>query len=175
MTNFALERRLGELGIPFARAKVGDRYVLELLHEKGWECGGENSGHILCLDRHSTGDAIISALQVLEALVAAGQTLGDFTRDLTLLPQVLTNVRLASQGDVTGRCVGAGGGRGGGIGAGGTRARAASPLGHRARDPRDGGRRGPGARAPARRVHRGGRSQGRLRLFRCHEAVTQPA
>ncbi len=102
MTNFALERRLGELGIPFARAKVGDRYVLELLHEKGWECGGENSGHILCLDCHSTGDAIISALQVLEALVAAGQTLGDFTRDLTLLPQVLTNVRLASQGDVTG-------------------------------------------------------------------------
>jgi phosphoglucosamine mutase len=102
MTNFALERRLGELGIPFARAKVGDRYVLELLHEKGWECGGENSGHILCLDCHSTGDAIISALQVLEALVAAGQTLGDFTRDLTLLPQVLTNVRLAGQGDVTG-------------------------------------------------------------------------
>ncbi len=94
MTNFALERRLGELGIPFARAKVGDRYVLELLHDRGWECGGENSGHILCLDCHSTGDAIISALQVLEALVAAGQTLGDYTRDLTLLPQVLVNVRL---------------------------------------------------------------------------------
>ena len=101
MTNFALERRLGELGIPFARARVGDRYVVELLHEKGWECGGENSGHILCLDCHSTGDAIISALQVLEALVAAGQTLGDFTRDLTLLPQVLTNVRLGSRADVT--------------------------------------------------------------------------
>ncbi|MCM2327650.1 MAG: phosphoglucosamine mutase [Lysobacter sp.] len=94
MTNFALERRLAELGIPFARAKVGDRYVLELLHDRGWECGGENSGHILCLDCHSTGDAIISALQVLEALVAAGQTLGDYTRDLTLLPQVLVNVRL---------------------------------------------------------------------------------
>ncbi len=101
MTNFALERRLGELGIPFARAAVGDRYVLELLHEKGWECGGENSGHILCLDCHSTGDAIISALQVLEALVAAGQTLADYTRDLTLLPQVLTNVRLAARADVT--------------------------------------------------------------------------
>jgi len=94
MTNFALERRLAELGIPFARAKVGDRYVLELLHDKGWECGGENSGHILCLDCHSTGDAMISALQVLEALVAAGQTLADFTRELTLLPQVLLNVRL---------------------------------------------------------------------------------
>jgi phosphoglucosamine mutase len=101
MTNFALERRLGELGIPFARARVGDRYVVEMLHEKGWECGGENSGHILCLDCHSTGDAIISALQVLEALVAAGQSLGDFTRELTLLPQVLTNVRLGSRADVT--------------------------------------------------------------------------
>ena len=94
MTNFALERRLSEMGIPFARARVGDRYVLEMLNDKGWECGGENSGHILCLDCHSTGDAIISALQVLEALVAAGQALGDFTRELTLLPQVLTNVRL---------------------------------------------------------------------------------
>jgi len=101
MTNFALERRLGEMGIDFARAKVGDRYVLELLNEKGWECGGENSGHLLCLDCHSTGDAIISALQVLEALVAAGQSLGEFTRELTLLPQVLTNVRLAGNGDVT--------------------------------------------------------------------------
>ena len=94
MTNFALERRFAEMGIPFERARVGDRYVLEMLNDKGWECGGENSGHILCLDCHSTGDAIISALQVLEALVAAGQTLGDFTRELTLLPQVLVNVRL---------------------------------------------------------------------------------
>jgi phosphoglucosamine mutase len=101
MTNFALERRLAEMGIDFARARVGDRYVLELLNEKGWECGGENSGHLLCLDLHSTGDAIISALQVLEALVAAGQSLGEFTRELTLLPQVLTNVRLAGNGDVT--------------------------------------------------------------------------
>ncbi|MGE0355810.1 MAG: phosphoglucosamine mutase [Burkholderiales bacterium] len=101
MTNFALERRFGELGVPFARAKVGDRYVLELLHEKGWECGGENSGHLLFLDCHSTGDAIISALQVLEALVAAGQTLGDFTRELTLLPQVLTNVRTNGRADVS--------------------------------------------------------------------------
>jgi phosphoglucosamine mutase len=99
MTNFALERRLGDMGIPFARARVGDRYVVEMLHDKGWECGGENSGHILCLDCHSTGDAIISALQVLEALVAAGQALGDFTRELTLLPQVLVNVRLDRGGD----------------------------------------------------------------------------
>ena len=95
MTNFALERRFGEMGVPFARAKVGDRYVLETLVERGWECGGENSGHLLCLDCHSTGDAMISALQVLAGLVATGQTLGEFTRELTLLPQVLVNVKLA--------------------------------------------------------------------------------
>jgi len=100
MTNFALERRLAEMGIPFVRAKVGDRYVLESLVERGWECGGENSGHLLCLDCHSTGDAIISALQVLAALVATGQTLRDFTRELTLLPQVLVNVKLAGGFDL---------------------------------------------------------------------------
>jgi phosphoglucosamine mutase len=100
MTNFALERRLAEMDIPFARAKVGDRYVLECLLERGWECGGENSGHILCLDCHSTGDAIISALQVLGALVGAGAPLGEFTRELVLLPQVLVNVRLAGTPDL---------------------------------------------------------------------------
>jgi phosphoglucosamine mutase len=100
MTNFALERRLAESNIPFARAKVGDRYVLEMLLERGWECGGENSGHLLCLDFHSTGDAIISSLQVLAALVASGQSLGAFTRDLTLLPQVLVNVKLAGKVDL---------------------------------------------------------------------------
>ena len=96
------ERGLGELGIAFARAKVGDRYVLELLHERGWDCGGENSGHILALDCHSTGDAIISALQVLEAVVAAGQSLAQFTADLVLLPQILLNVKLAERKDVMG-------------------------------------------------------------------------
>jgi phosphoglucosamine mutase len=100
MTNFAFERRLTELGIGFARAKVGDRYVLESLLERGWECGGENSGHLLCLDNHSTGDAIISALQVLAALVASGQTLGDLTRDLVLMPQVLVNVKLGRKFDL---------------------------------------------------------------------------
>jgi phosphoglucosamine mutase len=100
MTNFALETRLAELAIPFARAKVGDRYVLESLLERGWECGGENSGHLLCLDCHSTGDGIISALQVLAALVASGQTLGKFTRELALLPQVLVNVKLAGTCDL---------------------------------------------------------------------------
>jgi phosphoglucosamine mutase len=99
MTNFAFERRVGDLGIGFARAKVGDRYVLEMLLEKGWECGGENSGHLLTLDNHSTGDGIISALQVLAALVATGQTLGDLTRDLVLMPQVLVNVKLSRKFD----------------------------------------------------------------------------
>ena len=93
MTNYALERRLKDMGVSFERAKVGDRYVLEALQAHGWECGGENSGHLLCLDCHTTGDAIISALQVLEAVAIAGQSLADFTRELQLLPQVLVNVR----------------------------------------------------------------------------------
>jgi len=101
MTNFALEKRLAELKIPFHRAKVGDRYVLECLVERGWECGGENSGHLLCLDCHSTGDAMISALQVLAAVVGAKQTLKEFTRDLTLLPQVLVNVKLKGKVDLS--------------------------------------------------------------------------
>ena len=73
MTNLALERALGRLGVGFARAKVGDRYVLEVMQEKGWDLGGENSGHIICLDRHTTGDAIVAALQVLEARAPGGQ------------------------------------------------------------------------------------------------------
>jgi phosphoglucosamine mutase len=100
MTNFALEKRLAEMGIPFVRAKVGDRYVLEDLVARGWECGGENSGHLLCLDCHSTGDAIISALQVLAAVVSSKQSLSEFTRELKLLPQVLVNVKLAGKLDL---------------------------------------------------------------------------
>jgi len=100
MTNFALERRLKEMGVDFHRANVGDRYVLECLVERGWECGGENSGHLLCLDRHSTGDAMISSLQVLAAVVSAGKSLRDYTAELTLLPQVLVNVKLANKPDL---------------------------------------------------------------------------
>jgi phosphoglucosamine mutase len=100
MTNFALERRLAEMKIPFARANVGDRYVLEMLVERGWECGGENSGHLLCLDCHSTGDAIISALQVLAALAYSKQSLGKYTADLRLLPQVLVNVKVGGKLDL---------------------------------------------------------------------------
>jgi len=94
MTNLALENALKKLGIDFARAKVGDRYVLELLHKKGWQLGGENSGHIICLDKHTTGDGIVSALQVLRALRAHRSTLRALTRELTLYPQVLVNVRV---------------------------------------------------------------------------------
>jgi phosphoglucosamine mutase len=96
MTNFALERRLAELNVPFARAKVGDRYVLEMLEERGWNLGGEGSGHLLCLDRHTTGDGIVSALQVLAAMRRAGRTLAQLTGDLPLMPQSLINVRLAA-------------------------------------------------------------------------------
>ncbi len=94
MTNFALERRFGELGVRFARARVGDRYVLELLEQKGWRWGGEGSGHLLCLDRHTTGDGIVSALQVLAAMRRSGKSLAELTADLQLLPQSLINVRL---------------------------------------------------------------------------------
>jgi phosphoglucosamine mutase len=99
MTNFALEKRLAAMQIPFARAKVGDRYVLEMLLARQWECGGENSGHILCLDKHSTGDGMISALQVLAALARAKQDLATYTQDLIMFPQVLVNVRTSQKFD----------------------------------------------------------------------------
>jgi phosphoglucosamine mutase len=94
MSNLGFEHAIGRLGAPFARAKVGDRYVLELLHERGWKLGGENSGHIICLDRHSTGDGIVSALQVLAALKQRGVTLAEACADLVFYPQKLINVRL---------------------------------------------------------------------------------
>ncbi len=94
MTNLAMVQALAKLKIPFARAKVGDRYVLEMLDGRGWQLGGENSGHLICLDQHSTGDAIVSALQVLQALLSANTTLAKAV-DFSLYPQVLVNVRLA--------------------------------------------------------------------------------
>jgi len=95
MTNLAFEHAMQRLGIPFLRAKVGDRYVMELLQQQGWQLGGENSGHIICLDKHSTGDGIVSALQVLHALRANGQSLAAAAGDLHMYPQVLINVRVA--------------------------------------------------------------------------------
>ena len=94
MSNLGFEHALGRLGIAFARAKVGDRYVLELMQEKGWQLGGENSGHIICLDKHTTGDGIVSALQVLAALRSGGETLDDACAELSMYPQKLVNVRL---------------------------------------------------------------------------------
>ena len=99
MTNLAFEHAMQKLGIPFQRAKVGDRYVMELLQQQGWQLGGENSGHIICLDRHTTGDGIISALQVLQALRASKQTLAQAVAELTLYPQILVNVRVEKGAD----------------------------------------------------------------------------
>jgi len=92
MTNFAFEKAMARLGIAFARAKVGDRYVLELMRAKGWQLGGENSGHIICLDKHTTGDGIVSALQVLHAMRESGRSLAELTAELVMYPQVLVNV-----------------------------------------------------------------------------------
>jgi phosphoglucosamine mutase len=94
MTNMALEVAFREMGIGFARAKVGDRYVLEMMRERGWLLGGEGSGHLLALDKHSTGDGIVSALQVLTALKRGAQSLAECCSDLKLYPQTLINVRV---------------------------------------------------------------------------------
>jgi len=94
MSNLGFEHALARLGIACGRAKVGDRYVLEMMQEKGWLLGGENSGHIICLDRHTTGDGIIAALQVLAALPATNETLAGACADLTLYPQKLINVKM---------------------------------------------------------------------------------
>nr|MBO2510159.1 phosphoglucosamine mutase [Gammaproteobacteria bacterium] len=99
MSNLGLELALGELGIPFVRAKVGDRYVLSELLERGWQVGGENSGHIVCLHHTTTGDAIISALQVLMALKGRGQTLAEARQGMRKFPQVLVNVRFSGGAD----------------------------------------------------------------------------
>lgn len=95
MTNMAVEVALKGLGVGFARAKVGDRYVLEQLHERGWLLGGEGSGHLLCLDKHTTGDGIVSALQVLSALRRNGKSLDQSVNELSLYPQTLINVKVA--------------------------------------------------------------------------------
>ena len=92
MTNLGTEHALERLNIPFERANVGDRYVIERLQANGWTLGGEASGHILCLDKHTTGDGIVSALQVLWALCESGETLDEMTADLESYAQVMINV-----------------------------------------------------------------------------------
>jgi phosphoglucosamine mutase len=93
MTNLAIENAIKNLGIGFERAKVGDRYVLELLQAKQWIIGGEGSGHLLCLDQHSTGDGTIAALQVLAAVQEKQKTLNDLLNGVEIYPQVLINVK----------------------------------------------------------------------------------
>ena len=95
MTNMAVELALRRRDIPLVRARVGDRYVLEELAGRGWQLGGEGSGHLLVLDRHTTGDGIVSALQVMQAVQHRGSSLSELLRDVVLFPQTLLNVRLA--------------------------------------------------------------------------------
>ncbi|MBN8486344.1 MAG: phosphoglucosamine mutase [Burkholderiales bacterium] len=99
MTNMGVEVALRRRGIELVRAKVGDRYVLEELARRGWVLGGEGSGHLLALDRHSTGDGIVSALQVLQAVQRSGQSLGESLADAPLFPQTMINVRLPEGSD----------------------------------------------------------------------------
>jgi phosphoglucosamine mutase len=94
MTNLAVEKALLARDVQFVRAKVGDRYVLEELTQRGWELGGEGSGHLLALDKHSTGDGIVSALLVLQSVARSGLSLAEQLQGVTLLPQILRNVRL---------------------------------------------------------------------------------
>ncbi|MDE3208497.1 MAG: phosphoglucosamine mutase [Pseudomonadota bacterium] len=101
MTNLGFEHALARLEVPFGRARVGDRYVLELLHQKAWLLGGETSGHIICLDKHTTGDGIVAALQVLSALIRHDKTGSLFTEELILYPQKLINIRLTERRDIT--------------------------------------------------------------------------
>jgi phosphoglucosamine mutase len=96
MTNFGFEKQMQALGIGFDRAKVGDRYVLESMQSRGWLYGGESSGHLLCLDCHTTGDGIIAALQVLMGMSRTGETLAAQVADLKMYPQKMVNVPLES-------------------------------------------------------------------------------
>ncbi|MCP4187905.1 MAG: phosphoglucosamine mutase, partial [Gammaproteobacteria bacterium] len=100
MTNLGLEHALKTRDIAFDRAKVGDRYVMEKLKQHGWMLGGESSGHIICLDKTTTGDGIIAALQVLDWLVSEDLSLADACAGMSLYPQTMINVPLSSQIDI---------------------------------------------------------------------------
>lgn len=101
MSNLGLELALGELGIPFARANVGDRYVKALMNERGFSLGGENSGHIICSDVSTTGDGVVAALQVLKAMQTQSASLSTLRAPLQMLPQVMINVRTAGAFDLS--------------------------------------------------------------------------
>ncbi len=102
MSNLGLEQALERDGIPFKRTNVGDRYVMERMIKEGWQLGGENSGHIICLDRTTTGDGIVAALQVLHSMVSSGQTLHELKSGMQKFPQILVNVPLESSLDLDG-------------------------------------------------------------------------
>ncbi len=99
MTNLGMENGLKQLGIPFVRSNVGDRYVMEKLLEKDWKIGAENSGHVILLDKVTTGDAIVAALQVLASVVGSEMSLQELASGMTLYPQELINVRFAGDSD----------------------------------------------------------------------------
>jgi phosphoglucosamine mutase len=100
MSNLGLEQALERDGIPFQRANVGDRYVMERMVKEGWQLGGENSGHIICLDRTTTGDGIVAALQVLHVVVRSGKTLHELKCGMQKFPQILVNVPLEATLDL---------------------------------------------------------------------------
>jgi phosphoglucosamine mutase len=102
MSNLGLELALQDLGIPFERTKVGDRYVVEALKANNWELGGEASGHVLCSDLNSTGDGIVAALQVVLALAESGRTLAELKTGMSKFPQTMINVRLSQKVDISG-------------------------------------------------------------------------
>jgi phosphoglucosamine mutase len=105
MSNYGLELAFKQLGIPFARAGVGDRYVLEVMRNKGWMLGGESSGHIICGDVATTGDGVVSALQVVNALHILAQPLAQAKKGMTKLPQKMINVRLAKKISIAGNAI----------------------------------------------------------------------
>jgi phosphoglucosamine mutase len=102
MTNFGLERAFAERDIPFMRAAVGDRYVLSLLQAQGWELGGESSGHVICLDKSTTGDGIITALQVLTVMAESGKSLTELTAMMQIFPQTIVNVAIPTAAGAAG-------------------------------------------------------------------------
>jgi len=99
MSNMGLELALADMGVPFARSKVGDRYVMEMLKQNGWQLGAENSGHVINLNHTSTGDGIIAALNVLTAICGTGKSLYELRQGMKKLPQVLVNVRFSGDSD----------------------------------------------------------------------------
>lgn len=101
MSNLGMELALKDLGIPFLRTKVGDRYVVEALKENGWSLGGEGSGHVLCSDLNTTGDGIVAALQVIRAISDSGKTLAELKTGMQKFPQIMINVRLSKKVDIS--------------------------------------------------------------------------